>query len=204
MQSSLPAFGAAKHYPVMLRPFVGTGSAYPLENVDRWSGYLSPRSGLFVSDDTAVRSPRRRPRADIRTAKEHLENVRAVLNPAIGDLAVLFDVSRQAIYKWLSEESMPDADRLARIRTLSQIADAFKAAGVARAPSLLKMKAFEDRSLFDILKAGEDSSAAVQTLIEEARAMERSYALSGLSNTAAPATADWQSDVSIPGAAEDR
>lgn len=194
---------AGHTYPVMRRPFLGTGSAYPLESADNWSEFLTHRSGLIVRESTVERPLRKRVRADVRSAKEHLQNIRVVLNPAIGDLATLCDVSRQAVYKWLAEESTPDPEKLERIRLLSQIADEFKSKKVERASTLLKMKAFGERSLFDILRSGDDSSAAVQALIEEASAMEQSYANSRIARTRAPATEDWRSDVSIPHTSED-
>ena len=92
---------------------------------------------------------------------------------------------------------------MARVQALSQIADAFKDAGVARAGSLLKMKTFGDRSLMDIVKAGDDWYEAVDLLIAESRAMERAYERSGLAKSKAKPTSDWQASQSIPASRED-
>lgn len=136
---------------------------------------------------------------DVRTPAEHLANIRAVLNPAIADLAELFDVSRQAVYTWLSTDSKPDADKTARIVELSGIADTFRDAGVARAGALFRMRALDGKSLFDLLKSNADSGAAVAALIAEARTMEGAYRDSGQTSSSAPPSDDWQSSISIPG-----
>jgi hypothetical protein len=117
----------------------GTGSVFALSHANEWGRMLDTRVPYFdvqTADADAARP-------DIRSAAEHLANIRQVLNPAIADLATVFGVSRQAIYKWIGGESTPEDDKLARIRSLSLAADAFQKAGVARASSLLKMKAFE-------------------------------------------------------------
>lgn len=179
---------------------VGTGSAYAMDRLDTWRPYLQHRVP-FISEVGLQSSGAER--VDVRTPLEHLENIRTVLNPAVSDLASVFDVSRQAIYKWLSNDSKPEPEKLARVQALSQIADAFKDAGVVRAGSLLKMKTFGDRSLMDIVKAGADWREAVDVLIAESRAMESAYERSGLAKSKAKPTSDWQTSQSIPASRED-
>lgn len=81
---------------------------------------------------------------------------------------------------------------------LSKIADAFKEAGIQRAGALLNMKAFEGQSLFDLLKSEKPYEKAVQALISEAKIVEASYVRSGLSQSNAKSTKDWQASISIP------
>jgi hypothetical protein len=194
----------APAYPIMSRGLVGTGSAYAMDRANVWRHFVQARVEFVVVGTELATEPRGAQRIDVRTPAEHLENIRAVLNPVIGDLSALFEVSRQSIYKWLAGDSMPEAEKLERITALSRIADEFRDAGVTRAGSLLKMKAFRGRSLLDLLRAREDCSEAVQALIAEARTMERSYARSGFAGSKAKPTTDWQSDVSIPSSHEDR
>jgi hypothetical protein len=179
---------------------VGTGSAYAIARFDAWRPHLQHRVS-FIPEVGMQRNGVER--VDVRTPLEHLENIRTVLNPAVSDLAFVFDVSRQAIYKWLSSESKPEPEKLARVQALSQIADAFKEAGVVRAGSLLKVKTFGDRSLMDTVKAGEEWHEAVDLLIAESYAMERAYDRSGLAKSRARSTSDWQTAQSIPASRED-
>ncbi len=171
----------------------GTGSIYPQEEAKKWQQYLEPRVQFIPKKDEKTL-----PNVDVRTPIEHLENIRTVLNPPISELAILFDVSRQAIYKWLAQESVPEHDRVVRITMLSKIADAFKEAGIQRAGALLNMKAFEGQSLFDLLKSGKPYKKAVQALISEAKIVESSYVRSGLSQSNATSTNDWKASISIP------
>ena len=176
----------------------GTGSVFALSHANEWSKMLDTRVPYFdiqMTDADAARP-------DIRSAAEHLANIRQVLNPAIADLATAFGVSRQAIYKWIGGESTPEDDRLERIRALSLAADAFQKAGVTRASSLLKMKAFEGRSLLDLVAARQLVAEHTQTLVAEAQAMDAAYSRSGLAKSKAAPSDDWRAELSIPGSSE--
>lgn len=178
--------------------FGGTGSVFALSHANEWGKMLDTRVPYF--DVQAADSDLARP--DIRSAAEHIANIRRVLNPAIADLAAAFGVSRQAIYKWISGESTPEADKLERIRSLSLAADSFQKANVSRASSLLKMKAFDGRSLLDLVAAGLLTPDHTQTLITEAQAMDAAYSRSGLAKSKAAQSEDWRSALSIPGSSE--
>jgi hypothetical protein len=179
---------------------LGTGSVYGMDRAEVWRRHLQPRVPFILDAADASFDTTERP--DVRTAAEHIENIRSMLNPSVADLAALFDVSRQAIYKWLSGDSTPEQDKRGRIVELSRIADAFRTAGVSRAGSLLKMKTFGGRSLMDLVKSGENRSKHVAALINEASAMDASYKQSGLSTSKSKPSSDWQSSISIPGSPE--
>ena len=170
-----------------------TGSVYAQEKAKDWGGYLKTRTQFNIQERDEFLET-----VDVRTPIEHLENIRSVLNPPISELAIFFDVSRQAIYKWMAQESSPEPDRLTRITTLSKIADAFKEAGIQRAGALLNMKAFDGQSLFDLLKSGKPYEKEIQNLISEAKIIEASYLQSELSQSNAEPTSDWKASVSIP------
>lgn len=199
--SQTSAEGFKKAFAVIGTVILGTGSAYGMDRAEVWRHHLQPRVGFVVDSPEKVSA--NSSHADVRTPAEHVENIRKVLNPAIADLANLFDISRQAIYKWLSGESSPEPEKMDRLLELSRIADAFSAANILRAGSMLKMKTFDGRSLMDLLKAGESCSAQVATLIAEAKAMEASYGRSGIAESKAKPTSDWQSSISIPGFPEE-
>ena len=179
---------------------IGTGSVYDLKYAESWQNYIQPRVPFVVDASDLPTGGTAHP--DVRSPVEHIENIRSVLNPSVAELAVVFDVSRQAIYKWLSRDSNPEPDKFTRIIELSQIADAFHSARISRADALIKMKTFSGRSLMDLIKSGENSEEHVQALITEARAMENSYRQSGLVESKSKPTSDWQSNISIPGSSE--
>lgn len=200
-----PRIGATITAAFVLIPVVaasGTGSVFDISRAgDRqWRRMLEARVPIQVEVGLARDSQEHRP--DLRSASEHLGNIRRVLNPAVADLATVFGVSRQAVYKWISEESTPEPDKFERIRTLSHAADDFQAAGIARAPSLLKMKAFQGNSLLDLAAADQLLPSHIRSLIAEAQAMEAAYDRSGLAQSKANPSDDWRTEMSIPGSAE--
>lgn len=178
----------------------GTGSVYDVARVHEWGGMVADRVPFQLDIHDAGKGQQQRP--DLRSASRHLDNIRAVLNPAIAELASVFGVSRQAIYKWISGESTPEADNFERIRALSEVADAFREAGVARASSVLKMKVFDGRSLLDLVGEGQLLPSHVQVLIDEAARMEAAHARSGLARSRAKPSDDWRAEISIPGRPE--
>ena len=187
-------------FAIIATLLVGTGSVYDFERTETWRHHIQPRVDFIVD---ATNEPNENgTRLDIRTAGEHIENIRSALSPPVSDLAALFDVSRQSVYKWVAGSSIPEEDKLEKIKELSRIADAFRLAGVSRAGSLLKMKAFGGRSLMDLIKSDQNRPEHVASLIDEARTMESSYAQSGLASSKSQPTNDWQSSVSIPGTTE--
>lgn len=179
-------------------PIEGTGGGCELKRVQesKTSRYLiQPRIAVvlkFGDNRHSLESP------DVRTPAQHLENIRKVLNPPIADLASLFDVSRQAIYKWLAGGSKPEPDKLGQITQLSLIADQFSKADISHAGSLLMIKAFEGQSLMDLLKSGVCPDSHIESLINEAKAMEDAYRRSGLAHSKATPTDDWKASLSIP------
>lgn len=178
----------------------GTGSVFEISRAGDWRTMLQARVSFVVDMEAADDSQEQRP--DVRSASDHLANIRQVMNPAISDLATVFGVSRQAVYKWIGGEATPEPDKFERIRVLSQAADAFRDAGVTRASAMLKMKAFDGRSLLDLAAAGQLLPAHIQSLIAEAQAMDAAHERSGLAKTKAKPSDDWRTELSIPGSPE--
>jgi len=180
-------------FTIISMMLVGTGSSYAVENAQKWQSHVEPRSPLSIERTNVLD-----PKIDVRTPLEHLKNIRATLNPPIAELATLFEVSRQAIYKWLAQDSSPEEDKLKLITTLSKIADSFTDAGIHRSGALLHMKNVNGQSLFDLLKAKLPYEKHVSILIAEAQAMEAAYERSGLAQSNALPTNDWQATISLP------
>lgn len=179
----------------------GTGGVYDLSQAAHWRSFLSGRVPFaLVSSAPVVAARGERP--DPRTAGQHLVNVRQVLNPAVSDLAAVFGVSRQAVYKWQAGDATPEPEKLDRLRALSRAADELRTAGISHAPALAKIKAFEGRSLLDLAGSGALLPAHVRSLIEEARAMDAARARLGLAQSKAPASDAWRAELSIPGRPE--
>ena len=181
----------------------GTGSIYDIARIDKWRDAMQNATPLIIEiQKCSTPKIERDAHVDVRSAAEHLANIRRVFNPAVSDLATAFGVSRQAIYKWIGNEANPEPEKLARIRMLSQAADEFDNAGISRAPSMLKMKAFSGKSLLDLVASGQASLEHVHVLASEAKAMENAYKRSSATRKTTPASDDWRSEISIPGLPE--
>lgn len=176
---------------------VGTGSTYDTERAEEWRDFVKKRLPCYSEKIN------RSVHIDLRMPVEHLENIRAVFNPSISELAHLFSVSRQCIYKWLAQDSHPESHTLKHIVIVSQVADRFKNANVSRINILVKMKAFDGRSLLELLKMGQDCKKQIEILINEGRAIEMAYQRSGIAQSKTKSTRDWVPDVSIPAYRED-
>ncbi|MCU5773087.1 helix-turn-helix domain-containing protein [Erwiniaceae bacterium BAC15a-03b] len=189
----------AKTIAVLTTALLGTGSNFPMENKQQWQGYVQPRVMLGF---TSVRKPHISTSdpltADVRDAVSHLNNIKTVLSPSMTDLAGFIGVTRQAVYKWLSADSYPDTENLASITKLSLVADAFSSAGIVNAKDLIKMKAFNGRSLFDKLKSDVEWTSLVNLLINESRAIDGMVAKAKRGQSKAVPSNDWQNSISIP------
>jgi hypothetical protein len=174
----------------------GTGSVFDISRAGDWRRMLEARVPFQVDVDAFDNSQEKRP--DLRSASDHLANIRQVLSPAIADLATVFGVSRQAIYKWIGGDMTPEPDKFRRILALSHAADAFRDARITRASAILKMKAVDGRSLMDLAAADQLLPSHVQLLVAEAQAMDSAYGRSRLANSKATPSDDWRSEVSIP------
>ena len=175
----------------------GTGSSYDASSLAQWRQYVQPRVPVQIGEDDGLSSTS--DAVDVRSAADHLKNIRSELDPSISDMAHLFEVSRQMVYKWMAGGSEPRAATMQRIQALSQTADRFSEAQLDRPGSLLKLKAFDGKCLLDLLKEDADIQEPVQALIAEARKMDAAYRESGLADTKASPSSDWQSYVSVPG-----
>lgn len=179
----------------------GTGTNWSISRAREWAKMLEARIPLFHIEPRWGNDNARQ-HSDLRSASQHLANIRAVLNLAISDLAGVLGVSRQAIYKWIREETTPEREKFDRIVVLSHVADDLREANIKHISSLLKMKMFEGRSLLDLAASNGLYSSHVRKLVEEARQMAAAYERSGLATSKAKPTEDWRTEWSIPGSPE--
>ncbi|EAQ8163039.1 XRE family transcriptional regulator [Salmonella enterica] len=183
---------------------VGTGASYPVNAYRQWRQYVQPRTQFAFGSIASAYAPATSPEVDVRNVAQHLANIRGVLSPSMSELAKNLGITRQALYKWLSGENQPDdASKLQFITNLSNVADSFSKAGLNDAKLLVKMKAFNGKSLVDLIKEGADWHKPVQVLIDEAKTMNAvAYSANYVASKARP-TDDWKSSVSIPGTVEE-
>lgn len=140
---------------------VGTGGAETAE-------YYKQRGQMgyaFAAYDRVSASED--PRSN-RTPAEDLSHIRAVLKPAITDLAHALGVSRQAIYDWQNGKPMA-AENAARLTDLARAADVFAAEGLTASAQLLRRPITSGKRLFDIAREGGSAEEAAQKLAQIVR-----------------------------------
>ncbi|WP_153002048.1 XRE family transcriptional regulator [Pantoea dispersa] len=180
----------------------GTGAAYDMHNIDEWFSYVKDKAPAIgelpvsASFDAQIEAT-----PDLRSPEEHLANVRNIIALPMSELAKELNVTRQALYKWLSSESQPDSlEKIEHIKRLSAVADLLRENQLSNGKSLVKMKVFSGASLLDVLKTSPDWEEKAQTLVNEAVAMKETAKNSGMLNSKAQSSTDWLSGESISGA----
>lgn len=175
---------------------VGTGSVSTSLATERLQSYFKPKAdGKFSVSERQTIKPSG---LDLRNPTQHLDNIKEVFSIPVSELAGCFGVTRQSIYKWMAGTANPEEDKIAKIAELSRLADAFREAGVTRPAELIKMKAFEGRSMMDMFKSNETYAQLIPVLIKESRIMDDSYNSSGLANLQHGRTDDWKATTSVP------
>lgn len=185
-------------YSVGTALLVGTGGALDFSEYKKWSEHLSSRVSFHLVETENMSDSI----LDTRQIEDHLANIKAVLKLSITDLADMFNVSRQAFYKWQSGETSPEEGNSEAIVNVSKIADKFRVAGVNRAGYMLKMKIYDNRSLIDLVKDGSFNMGDVNSLIEEHQRMKKSYKNSAIYRSTTSKHNDWMSDSSLPATKE--
>lgn len=138
----------------------------------------------------------------VKSLPERLALIRQVLKIRVTELADVFSVSRQAVYKWLAGESMPDEPKMNRIMALERLAERVQNEDLRQVNHLIKMKHFEGRSLLDLIKAGEETEAHVTELMASAQRLATHYQKSAVSRAKTKPNDNWRSYLSLPAADE--
>ena len=166
---SVPSYEApgvvAKKFVFALALMVGTGgisdARYLQQRHDR--GYAI--AGIHAAAEVPVAG---------RTPAQDLSRIREIFNPAVSDLANLFGVSRQAIYKWNNGEQ-PKPQFAAQLEKLAQAADVVAAENLADPRQALRRKISDGRTSFELVMAGKPARDTAQkfALILRREAAER-------------------------------
>jgi hypothetical protein len=140
---------------------VGTGGAQTAE----YYRQRGPKGYAFAVYDPApgIEDP-----ASTRTPAEDLSHIRAVLKPAVTDLARALGVSRQAIYDWQSGKPIA-AENAARLADLARAADVFATEGLTASAQLLRRPIGSGKRLFDIAREGGSAEDVARRLIQIVR-----------------------------------
>lgn len=123
-----------------------------------------------------------------RTPTEDLVHIRAILKPAVTDLALALGVSRQAVYDWQRGKPIT-TENATRVRDLARAADVFAAEGLTTSAQLLRRPIAGGKTLFDIARGGGSAEDAARILIHRVRRelQQRQMLATRLTNRKRPA-----------------
>lgn len=100
-----------------------------------------------------------------RTPAEDLNRIREVLSPAVSDLAITLNVTRQSVYNWLKGDPVAPENAI-KLRDLAQAADLLAHEGIAVNSLLLKRKFANGKTLFQVAQMGESARGAASLLVQ--------------------------------------
>lgn len=96
---------------------------------------------------------------------ELIARIRDVFMMGMSDLGTLLNASRLTVYAWLEgREPSPDAITVKRIQELARVADIAHQASIPRLDMMLHRPVLDGRSLFDLLKVGDDPLDLIKRL----------------------------------------
>jgi hypothetical protein len=99
------------------------------------------------------------------TVAENIGRIRAVLIPAVTDLADLLNVSRQAVYDWQAGKPIA-AENSTRLEELAKAADLLAIEGLRGTSQTLRRPIKNGKTFFDLVKEGGPADSAARGLIE--------------------------------------
>lgn len=187
---------AARTAAIVIAFFLGTGSVQAAPSAERLNSYFKPKheTKYVVTEKGQLKAVN----FDFRGPTELLDNIKSALNLPVSEMASLCGVTRQSIYKWMGNQATPDEENIAKLAELSQLADLFKEAEVSRPFDMLKMKAFQGKSILDKFRAGEPYMYLASVLVKESKVADEAYARSGIAELKTAKTDGWKSSISIP------
>lgn len=153
--------GAALYAPM---PSTSSGNPFPwlvVEDPEQLSARLSVLTFLAGTPQQCP-APARKPLAEHPQSVADIENLRQLLGLSVSTFASMFDVSRQAVYKWLAGEPMNHAhtNRLAQLREAAAILTDFAKSDTR---ALTRRKLPTGRTVVESISAGEDPITVAQT-----------------------------------------
>lgn len=104
----------------------------------------------------------------IRTPIEDLSQIRAVLRPAITDLAQALGVSRQAVYDWQNGKAIGSVNA-ARLADLAKAADVLATEGLVSPSQLLRRPLASGKTFLDVVREGGSAENAIRELVSRVR-----------------------------------
>jgi hypothetical protein len=163
---------------------VGTGG----EQTADYFNQRGPKGYAYPSMTCCGSGPGTNNSTNTRTPTENLAHIRAVLKPAITDLALALGVSRQAVYDWQNGKPITTGNAV-RLEDLARAADVFAADGLTASTQLLRRPIDSSKTLIDIAREGGSAEDAARNLVQRVQRelQQRQMLAARLANRKRPA-----------------
>jgi transcriptional regulator with XRE-family HTH domain len=139
-------------------------------------------------------------RSYVRSAKESIDRIREILKFSISELAAACNVSRQAVYKWMSGDSasLEEANQN-RLDDLYRAAEMFVTRGISGSAMLLKRRNNKGQTLIETMRNGDSAQTWANDVLHilELETQQRAMLEARLRarKRPAPAAEDWGTPV---------
>lgn len=144
---------AARSAPFMLF-LAATGTSYAIQKINDWQPYLKSRIPIVIDLGGNLNEASAETLIGSYSLVQKLDLITTTFHYGVSDLARIFGLSRQAIYKWKKEQVTPEAPVSAKLDNLARLALLFSQEDIKRAGELVKLKYFGDQALLDMVVAG--------------------------------------------------
>jgi hypothetical protein len=136
-----------------------TGLQYFLKRKDQGYAFAQVEGILSLASTTMP--------LEVRSILATLNRIRDVLRLSISDLALACDVSRQAVYKWISGSSASLVqENQRRLDDLYRASELFATRGVVGSAALLKRRNSAGLTLVEAMQAGESAQTWARAMLD--------------------------------------
>lgn len=186
----------AKFAPYILL-VVATGSSYAADRINEWQPYVTTRVPLQIDETRDVSSANSEALVGSLSLSEKVSFIKKTFNYGVSDLAKLLGISRQAIYKWNTDQVTPEAIVSVKVDNLAKVAIFLSDADVKRAGELIKLKYFGDQPLLEKAILGNVSDSYLEEVVSYIKQMQtHNNQITKL--TESTQESEWLSSASLP------
>lgn len=186
----------AKFAPVLLC-IVATGSSYAAERIDEWQLYVKTRLPIEIDKSRDASLATQETIVGSFSLSEKVSLIKKTFNYGVSDLAKLLGISRQAIYKWNTNQVTPEALVSLKVDNLAKLAISFSEADVKRAGELAKIKYFGDQPLLEKAISGNVSDSYIEEVVAYIQQMQ-AHNSQITKRTESNQESEWLSSASLP------
>jgi transcriptional regulator with XRE-family HTH domain len=142
--------------PLYVCMIAGTGGVYTPANIQK--AWFDHHNSIILIRGNHTK------RHQVLSISQHLAQIRETFGLSMTELAQVLRISRPTAYAWLNGTDPKDEEGKALISRLSNYAESLRSAGITKVEILARQPISAGKSLIDLLKSGNDVSAAIASI----------------------------------------